>query len=345
MSDIDTYLAQLRAHLTDLDPKRAEEIVAEARTHVESRLQQLRASDMESGEATAEALRAFGEPARVAHDLLESNAAHRRPVALRAVAALALSLGSSLALSVVLSSAYFVERVVTGTIMPLTGLGLTTTMIAISYALSVFVALLTGIVAGRRFWWIAAAPPVVSAGFLLLVRLFFSGPSVAVGWGFGIRLLVMTPLSAAAFAGVGWLGAHLPARRPLFIALKALCVTVVVLLWLGVASTWGNLSAGSLWLYLGLSIVCLVPVLALFLVAGRRDGWLSRDALIAVVSTVCALGLLFAIGTALIFAGEGPGALRYAQPWLTIAALTCGLGLLAALIYWRRTQPEPSPRP
>jgi len=26
MSDIDTYLAQLRSHLTDLDPKRADEM-------------------------------------------------------------------------------------------------------------------------------------------------------------------------------------------------------------------------------------------------------------------------------------------------------------------------------
>ncbi len=66
MSDIDTYLAQLRAHLTDLDPKRADEIIAEARTHIESRAAQLRAGGVSDGEAAAEAARTFGDPSEVA---------------------------------------------------------------------------------------------------------------------------------------------------------------------------------------------------------------------------------------------------------------------------------------
>ena len=79
MSDIERYLSELRSHLTDLHPKRADEIIAEARTHLESRAAQLRAAGVGEDEAIGEALAAFGDPARMAKDLIANNSRHRRP--------------------------------------------------------------------------------------------------------------------------------------------------------------------------------------------------------------------------------------------------------------------------
>ena len=337
MSDLDTYLTQLRSHLSDLDPKRADEIIAEARTHVESRAAQLRAGGMGEDQATAEALCTFGEPVRVAHDLVESNAAHRRPVALRALAAFVISLGSLAAVSTVINSDYFRESVLKGFMMPRTGLEFVAATNAVAYPVYVAAAVLTGVIAGRRFWWIATAPPLLAAGGYVLWLLFLSRSTMEIGLGFAVGYSLRVAAQVAGFGGLGWLGAHLPARRSASVALKLLCVTVVAAPWLAavgvICGDWGR--AG-----IRLSMMPIAGFLALLaglLIAARHDNWLSREAFIGVVSTACGFGLLCAVGIALIYAGEGGSALREIQPILTTAAAVCAVGLFSVTLYAART--------
>jgi len=343
MSDIDTYLTELRSHLSDLDPKRADDIIAEARTHLQSRAAQFEATGMSHEGASAQAARSFGESAQVAADLLAGNSRHRRPMALRAVAALAISLGSLAALSTVINSAYFRESVLKGFMMPRTGLEFVAATDAVAYPVYVAAAVLTGVIAGRRFWWIASFPPLWAAGDYAYWVLLRPGATMSVGWGFVIGYCVRMAVHAAGFGGLGWLGAHLPARRSASVALKMLCVTVVAAPWLAaVGVIWGDWGRAGIRLSM-MPVAGFLALLAGLLIAARHDNWLSREAFIGVVSTACGLGLLCAVGIALIYAGEGGSALREIRVVLSIAAVICAAGLFSILIYAARTRPAPAP--
>jgi len=338
MSDIDTYLSQLRAPLTDLDPKRADEIIIEARTHLESRMAQLESTGLDSDHAAAKALRSFGDPQQVARDLVQSNASHRRPLALRAVAALTISLGSWVALVRLINTPACGEHVVKGFIMPLTGLGPGAAASLLLYGASVPIALLTGMVGGRRFWWLAASPIVLGSAGIFALRLLYSPPNLPIGWEEAlVGLLVKMPVFVGAFAALGWLGSRLPSGRPASSAAAALCASFVAAVWLGalVTTYWADsvAASGEHVLFATLAL----PLLLFALVAGRRDRWLSRDAFIASVSVLCSVGLLFILGMALSFSGAARWALRAAGPWLTIAAILCLAGLLAIFVYAART--------
>ena len=343
MSDIDTYLTQLRAHLTDLHPKRADEIVAEARTHLESRAAQLRVGGMDDIEASAEAARTFGDPSQVAQDLIQSNARHRRPVALRVVAALVTAFGSIFVLSSLVSWVVILSEM--GVVTLPADLDLESTTWIVTYLGYCGIALLTGIVAGRRFWWIATLPGFLVVGFSLLVHLLLL-PAAGVKSGASLLgTLAWGVVFAVIMASLGWLGSRLPRRRRLSTAITIVSGSVVGLIWVGlvVLVVAASKKTEAVAWYSGSLLAAVMPVALALLIAGRHDRFLRRETFIALLSTVCGIGLLLTIGTALIFVGEGPGALRQAQPWITIAALASALGLLGALIYWRRTQPEPSP--
>ena len=238
MSEIEGYLSELRSHLGDLDPRRADEIVAEARTHLESRMAQLESTGLDSDQAAAKGLRSFGDPEQVARDLLQSNASHRRPLALRAVGALAISLGSWVALVRLINTPACGEHVVKGLIMPLTGLGPGAAASLFLYAASVAISLLTGMVGGRRYWWLAASPIVLGWGGVFALRLLFSPPNVPIGWEEAlVGLLVKMPVFVGAFAALGWLGSRLPSGRPASSAAAAVCASFVAAVWLGALVT------------------------------------------------------------------------------------------------------------
>lgn len=341
MSDIDTYLTQLRAHLTDIHPKRADEIVAEARTHIEARAAQLCASGMSEEEASSEATRTFGDPSQVAQDLIQGNTRYRRPTALRAVGALVIAFGSILILSFVVGAVFALSRAGTFTLPAALDPERTTRIV--NWAGYCCIALLTGIVGGRRFWWIAALPAIVSLAFSLVVRFFLLPPGVELSTS-PLNTLVLGAAFTAMMASLGWLGSRLPRRRRLSTAITIVSGSVVGLVWVGlvvfaVAASIKAEDTGA-W-YFGVVIATVMPVIVALLIAGRRDRFLSREAFIASLSGLCGLNLAFAVVLAVW--SESHSALRYTWRPLTIAGLVCVVGLLGALTYWRRTQPEPTP--
>ncbi len=338
MSEIDDYLVQLRSHLGDLDPRRAEEIVAEARSHLEARAAELRSGGMPADEATARAVGAFGNPQQVGRDLLRGNARHRHPSTLRAVAALAVALAHVVALDRFMNSPIGRDHLITGVIMPLTGLGWGPAAALVEYGVFIPVSILIGMIGGRRFWWIAAAPVVIGTVWFWATVLFRLPPHVEIHWGARlIRFAVHAVPRGALLAGLGWLGSRLLTRRSFGLPIAVICASIVAALWLAALTAGG----GRPWDH-GMLTVFVLPVIVLLLVAGRRDRWLSREGLIASASALCAIGLLFVIAPVFAFSGEDRWALRDAQPMLTVVAVACIAGLVAALAYYRAAPPSPA---
>jgi len=332
MSDIDTYLSQLRSHLIDLDPERADEIVAEARTHLESRAAQLRATGVGENEAIKEALAAFGDPPQVAQDLVQGNARHRRPAALRAVGAFVTSFGSGLVLSFLLGAGSALSRA--GTFALPAGLDSESTTTIVKWVAYCCIALLTGIVGGRRFWWIAGLPGVamIATGLLVLSAL---PEAIRAEAGLSpLRILLSGALFTAMMAGVGWLASRLPRRRALSTAITIISGSVVSLIWVGLVvfavAASIKVEDGARW-YFGYLLATVTPVIVALLIAGHRDRFLSREVFIVALSGLCGLGLACAVSLAVW--GGSHSALRHTWRPLAMAALLCIAGLLASIVY------------
>jgi len=341
MSDLDTYLTELRSHLRELDQKRADEIIAEARTHLASRTAQFEATGISHDEAVAEATRTFGDPSEVAQDLVRGNARHRRPVALRAVAAFVIAFGSALAVTGLFSSPVYVRLFVAGAVTPLTGLDLVSTTRIVHPLAYCCIALVTGIVGGPRFWWIAALPGLVTMGWALLA-LSLLPPTVRAESGISlVETLVWGVAFMVIVASLGFLGSRLPRRR-LSIAITIVCGSVVGLIWvialmLAVAAVRKTDADVSVWYY-GVLIATVMPVIVALLIAGRRDRFLSREAFIAALSGICGLGLVCAVALAVMLSDALHSTLRSALLPLTLAGLVCVAGLFSILVYTVRTR-------
>ncbi len=156
------------------------------------------------------------------------------------------------------------------------------------------------------------------------------------------RILVHGAVFTAIVATLGWLGSRLPRRR-LSTAITIVSGSVVGLIWVGlvVSAVAASIKAEASAWYLGYLLAALAPVIVALLIAGRRDRFLSREVFIVALSGLCGLGLASAV--ALAAWSESQSALRHTWRPLAMAFLLCVAGLLGALIYWRRTQPEPTP--
>ncbi|MBE9565773.1 MAG: hypothetical protein IMF16_03360, partial [Proteobacteria bacterium] len=97
MSDLDSYLSELRSHLSDLDSKRAKEIVAETRSHLAAEAAKLQTLGASPEAAEAEAVRAFGDPIQLAVRLTAANTRHSSTGAFRALASVAIMWGTIVA--------------------------------------------------------------------------------------------------------------------------------------------------------------------------------------------------------------------------------------------------------
>jgi hypothetical protein len=91
MSEFNAYLKKLRAAL-DVSPQRADEIVAEARTHLEAKAAELEASGLNHGEAVQEAMASFGKAREMAEQLTQANGGGRTYWALRVALGVAVML-------------------------------------------------------------------------------------------------------------------------------------------------------------------------------------------------------------------------------------------------------------
>ena len=346
MSDIDTYLSELRSHLTDLDPKRADEIVAEARTHLESRAAQLRAAGVGEDEAVGEALAAFGEPERMARELLDKNSRHRRPEALRVLAALAIALGAAFSLAKLYSTPACWNSPSLRFLAHHTGLDLQFAGFLLNVIQLLPAAYLAGLIGGRRFWWLAGAPGAFWIVFCWTLSLIHGNLQYAIRPEQLRYALIIPGLAALLLAGTGWLGARLIASRQPAIrrgahALAGICAIYAVSLGLiALGRALDTPEAGSF------AIVVAVPVVLAFVVAASRDRRLAPRTSAILFAGVSAAGLLSVAAVALFFSSLGVslGVLgQHTALWLTIAAVMCALGSLTALTYWRRTQPASGP--
>jgi len=215
MCEIEQYLDQVRAQL-EVSFHRANEIIAEARCHLEARARDLEAKGMGREQAEAEAVRGFGNPQTVAAELRKANARHRDADVFRLVVGIGLAFGTTL--SAIGCFVFLLMRA-------------PSSIQAALYAHIIWFpafalpgAVLAGMVAGRRYWWLAATPP------LLFMALCW-GFSLA-AWAFvpyrdaGTQLdvaLVWPLLSAAAFAVCGYLGARAGEARRLRYPIGVLC--------------------------------------------------------------------------------------------------------------------------
>jgi hypothetical protein len=217
MSDIETYLADLRSHLRDLDPRRGEEIIAEARSHLAAeaaKLQQLGASPEA---ADAEAVRILGEPGPLAVRLVAANSQHSTTGVFRTLTSLAILWGT---IFVVVVGSDVWEQ-----LLPVHSL----------LALAMLVApgaVLSGMVVGRRRWWVPGLAPAVLYGVFVLA---IAWAELLTGrWEDGRMALIV--LSVALLVGAfSFVGSRVRitkrARRPVGMAAGAylLGVTIVAM--------------------------------------------------------------------------------------------------------------------
>ena len=349
MSDIETYLTELRSHLSDLDPKRAKEIIAEARTHLESRAAQFEATGMSHEEASAQAARSFGEPARVAADLLAGNSRHRRPSTVRVVAiawAFAISLATALALAQLSSAPESWNSPFLRFVSSHTALDPPRAYFLLFVIQLLPAAYLFGLVAGRRFSWLAAAPGVLWIGLSPIPPLFYriSQPYATLPRQL-LYALAIPALAALVLGGAGWLGARLAmSSRPLtrrlahaIAIVSGLYAVSIALLALGLALDGPEAHS--------IAAVAAAPVALTFLAAARKDRRLSHRLFLLFSLTVSAAGILFVAAMALVLRSLGPSSALFGQAllWLTIVAVECLAGLIATLAYAARTRPAPAP--
>ncbi len=189
MSDIERYLSELRSHLTDLDPRRADEIVAETRSHLAAEAAKLRTLGASPEDAEAEAVRAFGDPIQLAVRLTAANSRHSSTGAFRTLASVAILWGTIFAV--------FIGRDVWER-LPIHLLATLGVLVAPA-------AVVAGMVVGPRRWWIAGLAPALLYGVFVLALAWAELLAGRWQWedSLGVLLALSVALAAGAFSFLG----------------------------------------------------------------------------------------------------------------------------------------------
>jgi hypothetical protein len=213
MREFDNCLERLRAAL-DVTPKRAEEICREVRSHLEARTRELAATGLDEDAAAREAVRGFGEPRRMAAQLTRANESHHRANRVRALLGFMIVFTGMLTVNLFWQVPSFEGDVRVSRETPAIELLVTYTGLPLASAQSLFrflvivpVAVLAGMLAGRRRWWVAGAPPLLWLVLLIPLVVWSSRqgiPSVTLQ-DLGIPLALLHVL---AMAGCGYLGSR-----------------------------------------------------------------------------------------------------------------------------------------
>jgi len=297
MRDFDDYLDRLRAAL-DVTPKRADEICKEVRSHLEARAKQLTATGLNAEAAAAEAVREFGEPKHMAAQLTQANSRHRGNL-----------LGAVLGMVVVCFTGYslaFLQRLnpwfreareaMIGLLTNYTPLSQMEAGSLLGILAILPAAVLAGMLAGRRRWWIAAAPLVLWFGLMCTVGLLTSDLRPP---GLLRKALVSTLIVVLIVAAGGYLGARAAARRRTawFLGLVCGCYVAIIS-----AAVFAKFFAGLIYMEAWWIIIIVVTELAVILLAAaayrerrisgqmlRRIGggvWLAGASLVMLTSVV-----------------------------------------------------------
>jgi hypothetical protein len=212
MSEFEAYLRQLRAHL-DVSAPRAEEIIAETYSHLDEHTRQLVESGLSREEAVRAAEEAMGDPTALAAQITRANGRYRAPSVLRALAGVGVMFAATFSLAPMTADNGWVRALATW-IERQAVLGRDGAAIAALALALVPAALVTGLIAGRRYWWVAVAPPmlltVVAWGDALLHRRLLYAT-----WRMQLLDGVAYPLLAALLLGLGGcVGGRSAAQRP-----------------------------------------------------------------------------------------------------------------------------------
>lgn len=231
MSEVDAYLEKLRAAL-DVSPTRADEIIAEARTHLRAKAAELETSGLSREEAAQEALASFGEPAQVAGQLTRANGGWRGLSPFRMLAGMAVMFAATLTVMSLASHGGGLD-VVWSWLSHRAGLGGSSGGMVIWLVLLAPAALLAGMIGGRRHWWVAVTPAILFLLILPLYVLAMTGrmPLLEVF----AYTLVYPSVALLVWGGMGWLGARHAAHKavrqwaifviaPLYAALAAVAL-------------------------------------------------------------------------------------------------------------------------
>ena len=213
MSEFDEYLEHLRSEL-DVDPKRADEICAEVRTHLEARAAQVQRSGITREEAVAEAVRSFGDAEEVAARLSAANSRHRSVGPFRLVLAFAVAFGGMLVAFGLLEGDAPIIAPLTGPILEQQTLEGHVLSLLVMVPLTVPAALLAGLLAGRQRWWIAGTPPALWGMLIWSLLGIENGLGERpIDWEATASAAALLLGCAPAVAALGFVGARLSEQR------------------------------------------------------------------------------------------------------------------------------------
>ncbi len=334
MSEIESYLAELRARL-DVDVKRADEIIAEVRTHLETQAAELQTGGLGSDEAMSQAVGSFGEPDQIARQLVEGNARHRRPEVLRAAGAIIVQLSAGFAISG-LYGTYTEHDPAVETVARITGLDWSNAGWLLMIITLIPAAFLAGIVGGRRFWWGASAPALFWIGLCWAMSLITwrLQPYGRVGEQ-TTYALVFPSLSGIVLVFFGWLGIRLvtaTAHRSRAVGYVLGLTAAAYVVWLAGRAVALSLDSPEAF---GVAIAVAQPALILLLAAALVDGRLGSRAFIVWSRGIFTVGFTMSLAWVALWAAAGADITELIGPngWFFFAACESVLGLLVIAVY------------
>jgi hypothetical protein len=325
MSEFDEYLERLRLAL-DLSRSRADEICAEARSHLEARAAQLQETGLSADDAAAEAVRGFGDVGKLAAELRRVNRRHRGFSALRALLALGLVLGVMAALVGAEVDHLGAFRGARGWVESRTPLSDSEAWYVLLALLAAPPAMLAGMMVAPRHWWVAAAAP-------LLWGLAQWTTDALDGGGLEVltnRASITWPLGGAALLGAfsraGSLIATQRRQRGAAWAVAGSYVALVIAFSLNgqftdAVARWGALAA----LGAGLSVI------AFALYRDSRPGKLHAWA--AGILCAIAAGVVIVLAFVPMFLPAQPG---WTVTWRNVALTETAVGVAALASFWGR---------
>jgi hypothetical protein len=304
VGEFEGYLSRLRAGL-HLGASRADELVAEAESHLEARAAQWERMGRTRQEAAEAAMYGFGEPEAIAQQLTRANQRHRLVGAFRSTAAFAIASASFiLAFGLLDDSAPWLRPVlqwmqtVPAWVQP-------GAFVLATAVLSAPGAVLAGTIAGYRRWWLAALPMVL-LGLLCLVTAQWCAAAASLVAGLGIVAL-------CGFAGSRALG-----RPTLAAVLAPVCVALLVGFGLSELMAIGD----------GVGLLAAVAVTELAAgLLGLVAMWASRRARRETL-VWAAIGGAGSIPTMLLAVQHPLGALGPDGTWLAIIAAQTAFGAI-----------------
>jgi len=340
MGEFEQYLVHLRAAL-DVDDPRADEIIAEARGHLQAQAQELEEGGMSREEAVAEAVRIFGEPESVAEQLRRANGRFR-----------AFSLGRLLLSMAVAFALISATDAVSDHLVDLSRLGLNLTLPepreapALSEAAKIGIVFLAfflpaAILAGRRHWWIPSA--LMSVYLLGMCTQDMLAPVVlahleAHSW-MPWYVFVWPVAMLAAVTGFTYGGARLSEFRLARYPLAAIALAYAIYLAPRVWQTITVIAGGA---HLFAALTFLPTVFLLLLAFARRRSWprlrLAAPAAIGAFAFFAGLGAVCSVGTAI---ADPAAILRLdladlIEPAIMVAVSGAGLAIALSLLRAQR---------